>query len=205
MEDRNCLSSSTAAASCRCTSRSSVRCASRFAPGRLAAEARLPSTRGLAQELGVSRGVVTEAYGQLAVEGYLTTSQGRARASRQGGACRKRAAARALAAAELLLQLPPRASRPARLSPRGLAALAALGAARLAAGLARLRRPARRAGLARSARRLPGACARRRRRSRAHARVHRLHARASRCCAERCADTASSRWRSRIQAGICTG
>ncbi len=31
---------------------------------------------GLPQELGVSRGVVTEAYGQLAAEGYLTTSQG---------------------------------------------------------------------------------------------------------------------------------
>jgi GntR family transcriptional regulator / MocR family aminotransferase len=44
--------------------------------GRLTADARLPSTRGLAQELGVSRGVVTEAYGQLAAEGYLTTSQG---------------------------------------------------------------------------------------------------------------------------------
>jgi len=44
--------------------------------GRLAADALLPSTRGLAEELGVSRGVVTEAYGQLAAEGYLTTRQG---------------------------------------------------------------------------------------------------------------------------------
>jgi GntR family transcriptional regulator / MocR family aminotransferase len=44
--------------------------------GRLPADTRLPSTRGLALELGVSRGVVTEAYGQLAAEGYLTTSQG---------------------------------------------------------------------------------------------------------------------------------
>lgn len=44
--------------------------------GVLGAEARLPSSRGLARELGVSRGVVTEAYEQLAVEGYLTTSQG---------------------------------------------------------------------------------------------------------------------------------
>ncbi len=44
--------------------------------GRLPANARLPSTRGLAAELGVSRGVVTEAYGQLAAEGYLTTNQG---------------------------------------------------------------------------------------------------------------------------------
>jgi len=44
--------------------------------GRLAAGSRLPSTRALAAELGVSRGVVTEAYGQLAAEGYLLTGQG---------------------------------------------------------------------------------------------------------------------------------
>jgi GntR family transcriptional regulator/MocR family aminotransferase len=44
--------------------------------GRLAAGARLPSTRGLAAELGVSRGVVTSAYDQLAAEGYLETRQG---------------------------------------------------------------------------------------------------------------------------------
>jgi GntR family transcriptional regulator/MocR family aminotransferase len=44
--------------------------------GRLPAGTHLPSTRGLAAELGVSRGVVSEAYGQLAAEGYLTTSQG---------------------------------------------------------------------------------------------------------------------------------
>jgi GntR family transcriptional regulator / MocR family aminotransferase len=44
--------------------------------GRLEAGARLPSSRVLAAELGVSRGVVTEAYGQLAAEGYLLTRQG---------------------------------------------------------------------------------------------------------------------------------
>jgi GntR family transcriptional regulator/MocR family aminotransferase len=44
--------------------------------GRLAAGTRLPSSRALAAELGVSRGVVTEAYGQLSAEGYLTTRQG---------------------------------------------------------------------------------------------------------------------------------
>lgn len=44
--------------------------------GRLAAGARLPSTRSLAAELGISRGVVSEAYGQLAAEGYLLASQG---------------------------------------------------------------------------------------------------------------------------------
>jgi GntR family transcriptional regulator/MocR family aminotransferase len=44
--------------------------------GRLAAGTRLPSSRSLAAELGVSRGVVSEAYGQLAAEGYLLASQG---------------------------------------------------------------------------------------------------------------------------------
>jgi len=44
--------------------------------GRLAADERLPSSRALARELGVSRGVVTEAYGQLIAEGYLRSRQG---------------------------------------------------------------------------------------------------------------------------------
>ena len=44
--------------------------------GRLPGDTRMPSTRGLAAELGVSRGVVTEAYSQLAAEGYLNTRQG---------------------------------------------------------------------------------------------------------------------------------
>jgi len=44
--------------------------------GRLTAGTRLPSSRALAAELDVSRGVVTEAYGQLSAEGYLLTRQG---------------------------------------------------------------------------------------------------------------------------------
>ncbi len=44
--------------------------------GRLAPGTRLPSSRALAAELGVSRGVVLEAYAQLVAEGYLTASQG---------------------------------------------------------------------------------------------------------------------------------
>jgi GntR family transcriptional regulator/MocR family aminotransferase len=44
--------------------------------GRLQAGAQLPSTRRLASELGVSRGVVSTAYDQLAAEGYLQTRQG---------------------------------------------------------------------------------------------------------------------------------
>lgn len=44
--------------------------------GRLAAGERLPPTRALAAELGVSRGVVVEAYAQLTAEGYLATRRG---------------------------------------------------------------------------------------------------------------------------------
>jgi len=44
--------------------------------GRLGAGAQLPSSRSLATELGISRGVVSEAYGQLAAEGYLLARQG---------------------------------------------------------------------------------------------------------------------------------
>jgi GntR family transcriptional regulator / MocR family aminotransferase len=44
--------------------------------GRLRAGTPLPSTRVLARRLGVARGVVVEAYAQLAAEGYLSTRQG---------------------------------------------------------------------------------------------------------------------------------
>jgi GntR family transcriptional regulator/MocR family aminotransferase len=43
-----------------------------------AAGAELPSTRVLAQDLGVSRGVIVRAYNQLAAEGYLALRQGAA-------------------------------------------------------------------------------------------------------------------------------
>src|ERR1700742_5070284 len=44
--------------------------------GRLPPGTRLPATRALATELGVSRGVVVDAYAQLAAEGYLDTRRG---------------------------------------------------------------------------------------------------------------------------------
>ncbi|HZG88590.1 MAG TPA: PLP-dependent aminotransferase family protein, partial [Pseudonocardia sp.] len=44
--------------------------------GRLPAGARLPPTRTMAADLGVSRGVVVEAYQQLVAEGYLTGGSG---------------------------------------------------------------------------------------------------------------------------------
>lgn len=44
--------------------------------GRLMARTRLPSSRELAADLGVSRGLVTEAYEQLTAEGYLRSDRG---------------------------------------------------------------------------------------------------------------------------------
>ncbi|MET7936793.1 PLP-dependent aminotransferase family protein [Streptomyces sp. NPDC005322] len=44
--------------------------------GRIAAGTRLPSSRELAADLGVSRGLVTDAYEQLTAEGYLRTARG---------------------------------------------------------------------------------------------------------------------------------
>ncbi len=44
--------------------------------GRLAQGTRLPASRALAADLGVSRGLVTEAYEQLTAEGYLRAGRG---------------------------------------------------------------------------------------------------------------------------------
>jgi len=46
--------------------------------GRLSAGTALPSTRALARQLGVSRGVITDAYQQLAAEGYVEQRERRA-------------------------------------------------------------------------------------------------------------------------------
>jgi GntR family transcriptional regulator / MocR family aminotransferase len=48
----------------------------RIRSGALPAGVALPPTRALAAELGVSRGVVVEAYAQLVAEGYLTSRSG---------------------------------------------------------------------------------------------------------------------------------
>lgn len=67
--------------------------------GRLQAGAPLPSSRALATELGVSRGVVTAAYDQLAAEGYVETRQGaRVRVARGVRAQPPRASAPSLVA-----------------------------------------------------------------------------------------------------------
>src|SRR5262245_27029914 len=46
--------------------------------GRLAAGERLPSSRAMAAELGISRGLVLECYSQLQAEGFLTSRTGSA-------------------------------------------------------------------------------------------------------------------------------
>src|SRR5688500_7487811 len=48
----------------------------RIRAGRLRLGASLPATRTVAASLGVSRGVVVEAYQQLVAEGYLTSRAG---------------------------------------------------------------------------------------------------------------------------------
>src|SRR6516162_9547940 len=48
----------------------------RIRSGVLPAGVALPPTRALAAELGVTRGVVVEAYAQLVAEGYLTSRSG---------------------------------------------------------------------------------------------------------------------------------
>src|SRR5499427_7487514 len=48
----------------------------RIRSGALPAGVALPPTRALAAELGVTRGVVVEAYAQLVAEGYLTSRRG---------------------------------------------------------------------------------------------------------------------------------
>jgi len=48
----------------------------RIRDGALRAGTALPSTRDLARQLGISRRVVVDAYGQLTAEGYLNVRQG---------------------------------------------------------------------------------------------------------------------------------
>ena len=74
--------------------------------GRLGAGERLPSSRALAKELGLSRGLVQDCYSQLQAEGYLSADVGsatrvaaRAGASGNGAAAPARSAARGYVAA----------------------------------------------------------------------------------------------------------
>lgn len=55
-----------------------VQLRTQIADGTLKSGAKMPPTRSLAKDLGVSRTTVTTAYEQLASEGFIVTSQGRA-------------------------------------------------------------------------------------------------------------------------------
>ena len=145
--------------------------------GRLAPGARLPSSRALAAELGVSRGVVLEAYSQLVAEGYLVASQGAPTRVAAGPRARARAAGRSVAASPAtptgsIPALPDLAAFPRDGWLRSLRAALRDGAVRRA----RPRRPARRAGAAQRADGLPRPRPRRGARARAHDRLRRLHA-----------------------------
>jgi GntR family transcriptional regulator / MocR family aminotransferase len=76
----------------------------RIRSGVLPASIALPPTRALAAELGVSRGVVVEAYAQLVAEGYLT--------SRSGGYTQVAPAAKAAQLATVPRRQRPVPSRP---------------------------------------------------------------------------------------------
>ena len=99
--------------------------------GRLAAGERLPSSRALATELGLSRGLVLECYAQLQAEGFLT--------SRSGSATR--VAAGALTPSDLPA-VPSRSGATRRRLPARRPGPDQLSAARLGVGDARERRDA---------------------------------------------------------------
>ena len=163
----SCCSRSTATARARSARRSRTSCGGAIRDGALRPGARVPSTRDLARQLGVSRRVAVDAYAQLAAEGYLRAAPGRAPA-RVASAPRPTAPAerrRRAPAPRAALRLPPeraRTSRRSRARPGCAALREALGDDDRRRP--RLRRPARRRGAARRARRLPRPRARRRRR-----------------------------------------
>lgn len=75
--------------------------------GRLAPGTVLPSSRGLAHDLGLGRGTVVEVYSQLLAEGYLFTHPGGATTVGLEGATPPSAPARPAAAARARLDLRP--------------------------------------------------------------------------------------------------
>src|ERR1700690_3952407 len=80
--------------------------------GRLRAGERLPSSRELARELGVSRGMVQDCYGQLLAEGYLISRTGSA--TRVAGISGQQAGGQPVAG---LAVTPPPAPSPVRPPP----------------------------------------------------------------------------------------
>jgi GntR family transcriptional regulator/MocR family aminotransferase len=78
--------------------------------GRLRAGERLPSSRELARELGISRGMVQDCYGQLLAEGYLTSRTGSA--TRVAGIGAQQAGDQPVAGPAVVLPSAPSPGRP---------------------------------------------------------------------------------------------
>ena len=110
--------------------------------GRLSAGTRLPSTRTLAGDLGLSRGTVVEAFAQLSAEGYLEARHGAGTGRGPLAAVHLSRASSGDAHARAPLQLQPGESDLTS-PPGGLDERAAAGAARPLRDVPRLRRPAR--------------------------------------------------------------
>ena len=137
--------------------------------GRLRPDARLPSSRALAAELGVSRRLVVEAYEQLAAEGYLLARRGSGTrvappgpGPRADTACRERPPQPTPVPPRHRHRPLPRRSRPLAVPPPRLGTGAAPRARRAARCPPRLRRVRRhrRAAASRSPS-TSGGCARR--------------------------------------------
>ena len=140
-----------------------------------AAGARVPSTRDLARQLGVSRRVVVDAYAQLAAEGYLSLRQGaRPRVSERRRRREAASAGRPGPALRPRFDFRPSVPDVSTFPAGGLAALPARGARDDDRRRPRLRRPPRGRGAALGPGGLPRARARRRRRPRARRRHLRL-------------------------------
>ena len=136
---------------------------------------RLPSTRDLARELGISRPIVVDAYAQLAGEGYLELRPG-ARPTVTGcaGPCQPPTTTRADPVPAPRYDFRPGFARPHDLPPLRLAALPPRGAGRDAGRRLRLHRSPRERGAPAGAQRLPRPGARRGRRRGPRGRHQRL-------------------------------
>jgi GntR family transcriptional regulator / MocR family aminotransferase len=88
--------------------------------GRLTAGERLPSSRALARELGISRGLVQECYAQLLAEGFLSTRRVGDARRLDGADAAARTARAARPGAATGNQLRARTPRPGQLPTPGL-------------------------------------------------------------------------------------
>ena len=131
--------------------------------GRLPAGTRLPATRLLAGQLGVSRGVVVEAYQRLTDEGLLSGRRGGGTTVLAAAPARPRPGTSRLPT-RAPIDLRPGAARSLRVPAPGLAARRTRRAGPHAGRRTRLRRPARHRRAAHRARDVAGAVPRRARR-----------------------------------------